>query len=567
MGDTDVLVSNVRRLQNQGALINRLPSIILAKIFRHMQGSFTYLSYRGRGSVSPWRVVGEVCQHWREVSLHSPNLWQQIHIPVCAEQRQNERVTLHLERSGVLPLSVYIRAYQWAGFSWDSPQVRGILSQAHRIKDLHLPSADSSALAHFADHDATQLENFLVLFSGDSDDNRDLPLFNGWRTPRLRSLVACRYTGWRSSRFGSLQNLALERQQFDLDGFKRFLDVLSANSTLEALKLDGIALVHNGSNIHDFGKSLSPVHMPKLKRLRVFCTNPYQDNWGGGSIFDPGTPTESMAALLSSKLVLYPGCAQKFAFKWPASAPPLDSLNWCAVHTLYLGDNSASNGLVMGFDEYSGFRVAGCSKSPHHLLTHSIPIHLVKELHIEMGVSVTAAPVSDIPQNVTTGVVRGWNWLTGRNRTPQPEVIFSPEWSSIMSQMRDVKKLVLGFDISSWLDMLSSSTELLPALAELHLLTQNRDDELSISQFLASRKRRGKRLRELRFIETGRGDAYYRWKTYNPWRSEKRVDEVVFEDYADVVYPLLKLPLVCQTADFAVPSYWDSPGKWTVHYH
>ncbi|KAF5384593.1 hypothetical protein D9757_007471 [Collybiopsis confluens] len=92
--------------------IRRIPSETLAEIF--FQGLPSDSPYGLRSTKCAPLLLTTVCKHWRDVSIHTPRLWNSLHIhfpssltQVAARQR-TAGLALWLDRSGTLPIAISV---------------------------------------------------------------------------------------------------------------------------------------------------------------------------------------------------------------------------------------------------------------------------------------------------------------------------------------------------------------------------------------------------------------------------------------------------------------------------
>lgn len=489
-----------------------------------------------------------------------------------------------MARSGTLPLSLHIERPMTAAAGqleepWDSPNLVGILSQVHRIRDLYLAHIVPKVLAFLTESDAAKLESLMVTIPRryEEDNNRvvggghegdgvdegnevrrpnfthDLPLFNGWQTPRLHSLMADGYTGWRSSTFGTLHHFILTNQNFDLGGFRTFLDCLSANPTLEDLVILDVGLTYGATKENEArseAQRLPKIDMPRLKRIYISCR-------ADTHIQVDCTANVNAAEILSSNLLMHEGCAQWYRFSRSTQLPPLKGLtNETALHAgkLYLDD-----GKIVGVNEHSGFSVDGGTKSLCTFLQQFKPIDNIEELYIDI-----CKPLEIVLSQEQMYQARPdseWNALV--------ETALDECFAGIKT-MRNVKKLVLGSYVGSWLKvfLLKSPADFLPALAELHLhVEQMEEDGNFIVQLLKLRAAEHKPIRELHFIRTSRSlagasepvGAYDAWKEgICEWNFSEHIDRIDFVNHDTPAYLLsMEIPAVCRT-ESPVHGFWRS---------
>ncbi|KAF5353409.1 hypothetical protein D9756_007992 [Leucocoprinus leucothites] len=86
------------------APVTRLPSELLARIFKYLQSQPLPLEYHSSlsGHIHQWHVVLRVCRLWRYVALENPELWNTIFIG----QPWPQKAFHHRERFKELPLNI-----------------------------------------------------------------------------------------------------------------------------------------------------------------------------------------------------------------------------------------------------------------------------------------------------------------------------------------------------------------------------------------------------------------------------------------------------------------------------
>lgn len=242
-----------------------------------------------------WISVGRVCQHWRGVTLHHPGLWNTLQVSLSSGSSRFTGLNLSsivIERSGAVPLTVYLQLRSYDAVLRGEPRFQAILSQLPRLCDLRADITEASGIwRDLAQLDAATLKTLSVFTRGGR------PLFKKWTAaPRLQSLFVDIYTGWREGIFGNLRHFILSRQSFDSRDFLRLLDVLAFNPAIEDLILYGTDLyIEDEQNFERELERAPPVNMPKLTRFML--SNSHQS----GHI-----------QLLSTKLILRDGCAQVY---------------------------------------------------------------------------------------------------------------------------------------------------------------------------------------------------------------------------------------------------------------
>lgn len=116
MANADLKINTIvdsLRQQNSRAPISRLHPEILAIVFQHVRDAcFADRrlddSYRQR---MDWVAVTHVCNWWRDVALHAPQLWTNIHISRVQHGWYTEM--LHRSKQRKLKISVDLRPIQF----------------------------------------------------------------------------------------------------------------------------------------------------------------------------------------------------------------------------------------------------------------------------------------------------------------------------------------------------------------------------------------------------------------------------------------------------------------------
>ncbi|KAJ3563049.1 hypothetical protein NP233_g9193 [Leucocoprinus birnbaumii] len=88
-----------------------LSSILDIAIYDDQEEGNPELRWSSRSYTSPvLQVLGAVCFRWRNVAWATPKLWTKIEINFRnpSVQRQARLLKLYLERSGILPLTLYL---------------------------------------------------------------------------------------------------------------------------------------------------------------------------------------------------------------------------------------------------------------------------------------------------------------------------------------------------------------------------------------------------------------------------------------------------------------------------
>ncbi|KAI0691996.1 hypothetical protein BC835DRAFT_93151 [Cytidiella melzeri] len=207
------LLWTIRCVQNRSAPVNRLPPELLGVIFEHLMDLQVPAHPSNELMEYQWPVVQSVCRYWRDTAVHTPLLWSYVRIRnPHAKQAQPGLASTILTRSGVVPLTIHIRSQGLNDVvrePCDEHLRDQLKANSWRIYELHTEFAEPIVLDSCL-QDASQLERMII-----NDDTGCLKssVYGHWRIPKLRTLVAINFTGWRDrGGFRTLRHLILENQ-------------------------------------------------------------------------------------------------------------------------------------------------------------------------------------------------------------------------------------------------------------------------------------------------------------------------------------------------------------------
>ncbi|RXW20002.1 hypothetical protein EST38_g5861 [Candolleomyces aberdarensis] len=132
-------------LHNSGAYVNRIPTEILCQIFSSCLNAPKlsgdgYYTYEERPCTEV--VLTHVCQHWRNVAIHDPNLWRSFRYKTPRWKRDPiNRFNSYLQRSNPTTIDLFIH------FNFSSHEDMTLLSaavlQVHRWRRVTIVSEDN----------------------------------------------------------------------------------------------------------------------------------------------------------------------------------------------------------------------------------------------------------------------------------------------------------------------------------------------------------------------------------------------------------------------------------------
>ena len=266
------LFAQAARRQNSVVAINSLPPETLSYIFELVQEALSLppvsLASRAwqRDAVcgrNKWVNLTAVCQHWREVALANPLLWNTIAIKYTPSRPSHtEAQLLWLQRAKSLPLDIYI------GECGPNPLPNVVLREAgfhsSHLRRLELASLRArSSLLYFLSP-APLLESLAI---GGHDDLQftELPYLFANDTPRLKHLYL-RSLRHIPNTFTSLTHIHLEDQS-SLDLVK-FLLFIERNASVEVLVLHSCTLsTDSPTTVSTASGGSTVMRLPSLKEV------------------------------------------------------------------------------------------------------------------------------------------------------------------------------------------------------------------------------------------------------------------------------------------------------------
>ncbi|KAI0682391.1 hypothetical protein BC835DRAFT_1400355 [Cytidiella melzeri] len=512
---TKNLIHDICYTQNRLAPINRLPPELLGTIFELLTGPRPRLIFDTEYEEPGWHQVQLVCRHWRYTAINTPALWSYVHVSnIHSELLESECAfaSASLVRSGVVPLDVYLR-----GNCRDEIIARSLLEglrlNSGRIRELRI---DINEITHLDSlvQEASQLETLAIHYpQGGADDEYHGSIEN-WRTPQLRTLFATKFTGWQRGRFSTLRHLILNQQQLDPHALHGLHALLSLNPRLEDLVLFCNDLMEDSQKPL---LELPSLDMPCLKRIYV------------DTLYDP-QEDRTAAQLIEKKLLLGEGHAMVSEFSYN---PPPEGY-FAPLRNLFL------------------------HKSARSIHTGTVTTDGQTSSYLRGPVESFLQQCVDAARSRPLEVRELWLWsnspplIRGMQVRPAHRT-----WITGLQAMAEVEKLVLLYDIQTWLYFISQR-HLFPSLTELQLHSQEHNHEAAIIRFLEERAQSNP-IQVLRFVQDpGVGGQVEAWSQWQESISKflQFAGRVVFEDPND--RPLrIELPTVC-TTESTVHSYWPS---------
>ena len=135
--------------QNLSAPINRLPQVVLWKIFEELAGIRTSELTRPEDNAygvasNKWMRIQRVCKHWRQIALADPFLWNTIKCDPIRDKAHcvpgDQYILEWLSRARDAPLDIYIRDMERLS--------EGVLQQLS-ARSANLRSLRVSAISHY----------------------------------------------------------------------------------------------------------------------------------------------------------------------------------------------------------------------------------------------------------------------------------------------------------------------------------------------------------------------------------------------------------------------------------
>ena len=414
-----------------------------------------------------------------------------------------------LSRSGVLPISLCFDTSSNDELRTFVEDVPWILDRGRHINVLRFHRIiHPHSLETILQHLAGQLEILMVPLPRHRVPF-DIPR-STHELPRLEFLSVAQKTVWRYWSMRELRHLSLMSQWLEIEDVRGLLAILAATPRLEELML--YELYVSPEHCREFFSLIkedrSPVHMSRLRRLFIH----QKDRAAVGTL----------SLVFSGKLTFTPTCVQYYIMIDSGfgniianddRVPPIPAKRLALATKYVIGTDGVSTWLIT---RNSALDPIGCINNSQ-----------VQELWLRDSSWAADQVVNDLSS--------------------------SPETTCI-KEMDNVVKLVLVQNVPHWL---TESISHLPALKELHILVQFKDDRQPILEFLAQRKLAGREVCTLHFVGDPTSDDS---EAFNAWRedpSEFRrhtTNEVVFEEvrllskstYEEHVSARLGLPEACK---------------------
>ncbi|KAJ6541824.1 hypothetical protein B0H19DRAFT_1174819 [Mycena capillaripes] len=284
----------IAALQLITAPVRTLPSALLGRIFIHALYAGNHRDGWADASIKDILVLAQVCSHWRQAALNTPQLWIRL-LPVFHEKRPGEPLLaatkIFLERSAPLPFPVSLGSgYDASAGANLVPLMDTLFAVPHRWFSLTLSTKLLATLAQLPAGALTALETLdLRSTSPVGREQSELhPNVNVFlQAPRLR-----RVTLWHVKNtempWSQLTTLALaeESPRACLDVIVRCSNLVSATLrmsgwpesvffvetdtvTLEYLKSLEIHISNTSSDEH-FTPFLQRLNLPSLTALKMY---------------------------------------------------------------------------------------------------------------------------------------------------------------------------------------------------------------------------------------------------------------------------------------------------------
>lgn len=337
--------------------MNTLPPEILGTIFQYAEDIDRPLSTTSSYTYFMWPTVQSICRYWRHTALLTPALWSYIslrdkHLFQRNSVYLDNIAAIHLQRSGVLPLTVDIFDNFSSG---EYPSVekmphatllalQGIICQSSRIRELRLqyPLAPYFLYPFTLESQGHNLVT-LALVCSEEDSNRDKDLLSDIKAPRLRTLCLNTHSAWTTAPFRTLRELVLSEQEFGVEAIRALHRLLLSNPYLTDLVLTG--RYSNVSADPLSLESLSRVDMPRLKTI----------------LTHDESSTDILGEFVESKLTLQSGFAKvHHSLNTTAISRiyPTPEQFFFPLSRLFIGSSySERSGRLLGTDGISSFYV------------------------------------------------------------------------------------------------------------------------------------------------------------------------------------------------------------------
>lgn len=523
-------LASIQTIRNRYPPINRLPPEILAQIFQLLFHSSPtvhafHVPYDSDALIFPvparWSQVMLVCRTWREIAVHSPKLWQEVRIlseSGLDADKELQMQTLHLNRSGAVPLAVscILRFDEHPPDSF--PRFEQVLHNADRIRDLRLQLEWMPRAPHLdlfihmmSRKDFISLEVIAICIRSpwtgerfESEIMQPLPFFQRECTPRLHTVHIQGYLGWLGGSLRNLRYLCIRGQTYQRRHFARLLDVFELNVGLEDVALSYI--VFPGPDKYAVLSSRRQIEMQKLRRLVVENSDVV------------------LYQVLELFLTLPSLSARQYSSLTNPWTTPLDDVQGTfAAERMYV-----ARGRLIAITGTSSINVNVESISPMIKLVS----HLENVRELSLG-------VCDLLVDTEPDVHRAFKSMTGL-----------------------IKLIVRGQYVDTWLGTISaSSPNAFPSLAELVIHVPTDSSGRPILKFIADRKQQGRPIQRLRVIG-GRLDRLTTlrgWKA-SPWKFRRIVPDITFEILDVDHVPLINVPDFCLQGS-PIHSLWET-AKW-----
>ncbi|RDX50354.1 hypothetical protein OH76DRAFT_1402818 [Lentinus brumalis] len=259
--------------ENRMPPISKLAPEILGRIFE-----FTVAPERDIYAVCPSSCaqaesLAKVCKSWRTTALNWPRMWYHIVDESPTDRALSQR---RLRRSGITPLHVYSRIPPTSLF-------RGVCCDyPDRIQEVHF-TIWATSLEKVFQALSSPMPNLEFLTLNDRmhvgwDRSPGVPLILGGNTSTLRALALRSVPFIPGNAFQGLANLRLEDVPSEVLTIGALLRLLRNCPRLETIELidiepsfsvGGTVTFKPLSDVYASGSTLSPVHLPRLRGLRM----------------------------------------------------------------------------------------------------------------------------------------------------------------------------------------------------------------------------------------------------------------------------------------------------------
>ncbi|KDQ63913.1 hypothetical protein JAAARDRAFT_187313 [Jaapia argillacea MUCL 33604] len=188
---TSSIVHSFSKAIENCAPIEKLPPELLIAIF-----TIAVSTAAKRRDFRRAIYISHISRRWREVAIHTPELWMNISLNVCSRKRF-ALGRLYLDRSLPHPVDVFIsanrRVYPKASASVFAEVVDLLLRHFHRCHSLHITALDMNDLVEITNFGSSMvvtplLEMLEVTFQGHILRSLPLPISFRGGTPSLRHI-------------------------------------------------------------------------------------------------------------------------------------------------------------------------------------------------------------------------------------------------------------------------------------------------------------------------------------------------------------------------------------------